>query len=183
MAIGSVRGTPIARISTGLFGINQPPSTRTEKLQSRYDTSYWILKAVLTVHEPWHSQSASSSELLIPFPDTPDFVACDEYGKIYFISGGRSKSLHVYPLRDRVSQIVYGAIPTTDNAVVLVRNPHAVSSYSRVDIIAHGYRNGQTIRELKPLGGLEKVLNPHTCGMAIRKVSDGTFVITCRPDG
>jgi hypothetical protein len=66
---------------------------------------------------------------------------------------------------------------------VLVRNPAAISSFSRVDVIVFSERNGLVVREIKAIGDLRYVLDPRTCGMAIRKETDGTFVITCRPDG
>jgi hypothetical protein len=99
------------------------------------------------------------------------------------LSGVHSKFLQIHTFSDPVHKIMFGAIPTTDDAVVLVRNPVAVSSYSRVDVIVFSQRNGQVVREMKPIGDLKCVLDPRTCGMAIRKGADGTFVLTCRPDG
>jgi hypothetical protein len=99
------------------------------------------------------------------------------------VYGVSSKSAQVILLKETLNHVLFGAVADTDDAVIVVRNPHAVSTYSRVDAIVIGQRNGQAVRELKPLGRLRNVLNYETGAMAIREGDTGTFIITCRSDG
>lgn len=122
----------------------------------------------------------SRDEVLIPATHFPQFVICDRYGNTSTIRGTFPTPRQKWNIQ--LHQIVAALIPSSDDAVVFIRQPHSVASGQTIEVIL-SQENLGLLEGPRSVGGLDKPIDPKKCGIAIYDNASSTYLLTCYPDG
>ena len=122
----------------------------------------------------------SGYEVLIPATHFPQFVVCDRYGNTSTIRGNFPTPRQTWNIQ--LHQIVAALIPSSDDAVVFIRQPHSLEPNQTIEVILYQENLG-LVKGPRSVGGLDKPIDPKKCGIAMYDNASSTSLLTCYPDG
>lgn len=134
---------------------------------------------MLTCLKLLDGQSGVLPETLIPATHSPHFVVCDQYGRTSIIRGGSPTPREAWDIQ--LHQIVAALMPSSDDAVVFIRQPHSVASGQTIEVALS--QGTGLVAGARSFGELDEAIDAKRCGIAIYVNASPSYLLTCYPDG